>query len=114
MRDTVKIGEQSFDIECNAAVPFFAKRIFRINVMKAFQELQDADDDEKLETLQKIGFVMYLAANKPTSEILGATEADFFTWLSGFDWMELVSGEFMQKVAALWANDSKQESQPKN
>lgn len=115
MKKNVTLGDKSFDIECNAAVPIFCKRTFKINPMQAFTEMAESNDiSEKIETLEKIGFIMAMTATKKLEDMYTLTELDFIRWLSDFEWDDIASEPFLNAVTELWARDNAQDSQPKN
>ncbi len=114
MRKSVTLGSKSVELECNAAVPHFCKRTFGFNPIKIFSEMENMDDADKVEVLEKIGFIMAMAATKKLEEMHVLTEMDFERWLLGFEWDDIASEEFVSAVGDCWVSNNKQESQPKN
>lgn len=113
MKKTIEISDGlSIDLECNAATPFVAKKLFGIDLLVFFQNVNNYDVSEQTEIIEKMTFTMAKQAEMPWREVLNFKEEDYIDWLSGYDYEDMV--HVSMKATELWNISGKTASTPKN
>lgn len=114
MRKFIELsGDRSVVLECNAATPFIAKKLFGIDLLGFFQNVGNYEIGEQTEVMQKLAFTLAMQAEKPWKEVVNLTYDDFIDWLSGFEYIEMVDSILIHAVE-LWNGNGNTSSEPKN
>lgn len=100
-----KIVNGRLELSCNAATPLVCKSLFGIDVLSFFEKVDDVETSEKVETLEKIAYVMAMQAIKPLSETLTMKDG-FIDWLAGFDFAEMTQA-IIPEAMELWVESNK-------
>lgn len=110
---TTKVGHEIL-VECNAATPVIFKRVFKKNLINEFTLIDKKEEDEKIELIQQMFFIMAESAQKPINELLSMTDIDYIEFLTGFGMTELLDENILKTVTELWSDNIEVTSEPKN
>lgn len=114
MRTIIELGdERRVELECNAATPFIGKKLFNIDFLRFFQEVQTYSVGDQMDIIQKLAFTLAMQGKMPWREVITLTEEDYIDWLCGFDYDEMVDVIAM-KAVEIWNSNGKTLSKPKN
>lgn len=114
MKGTIDMGDgRLIELECNAATPFIGKKLFNVDFLRFFQNINDYDSAEQMELVQKMAFTLAMQGKMPWREVVKLTEEDYVDWLCGFDYEEMVD-KIAIKAVELWNSNEKTASKPKN
>lgn len=107
MNGIVKIGSVDVGMTANAASPFIYRQIFHEDFLR---ETQKKDFDPSI--MVKMGFVMAMQDSKPMSELMKLKEESFYTWLEGFEPLDVMMAS--ADISNLYMGQTVKTSDPKN
>lgn len=107
-----KIINGKLELVCNAATPLVCKNLFGLDVLTFFENVDEKETAGKIETLEKVTYVMAMQAIKPLPEVLTMKEG-FLEWLAGFDFDEMTE-KIIPEAIALWVGSNKGTVELKN
>lgn len=122
MRHKIELPDKAIYLECNAATPIIAKRMFDTDYMEFFSNIDSANLGNQTDKLMQFVYVMAAQALvqdkcKGMSEQLTAlsklTENDYIEWLSGIDFNDMVE-KVIPEALNFWTTSNKTNSKPKN
>ncbi len=115
MRQTIRTqAGKEITLECNASTPVIFKRIFHKNLINEFTQIDNKEEDEKIELIQQMFYIMAESAEKPIRELLMLTEINYIEFLTGFGMTELLDEKILKVVTELWSSNIEVNSEPKN
>ena len=107
MRGTVNISNIDVEMAANAATPFVYKTLFHEDLLVLFQSPNPSPD-----LFTKLGYVMAMQAQKPTTELMKLTMDGFYQWCEQFESIDIIqaSGD----IAAIYTHQTEKSSVPKS
>lgn len=106
MKQTIKIGEKSVQMEANALTPIKYKKAFGDDVFKGMTQLKKASGDPSKFDSEFMFRIAYIMAVQGGSKACGFEE-----WLSMFEFMDIYAA--LPQIASLWGSSIKTTSTPK-
>lgn len=104
MRKIVEVGAGQIELSCNAATPLACKSLFGIDVLRFFENVDGIDTSTRVETLEKITYVMAMQAKKPLPEVLNMGDG-FMEWLAQYEFGEITQ-TIIPAAMALWVDSN--------
>ena len=119
MNTPTKLGNKEVTLRSTALTPVILKNIFKIDIMTTMQSLRhehtEAEGNEAVEAVKKLGFVMVKQGEDiPVPDLFNLTEMDFFLWLDSFEYGELDTSEAMNAILAAWMGNTNTSVEAKN
>ena len=92
-------GGKEIKLAANAATPFRFKQLFGSDLLRMFQQSTKSEDDQMVlaDVVSQLAYIMNKQAEGANMNDISMD--DFFSWLEGFEAMDLVSaGEQIMNV----------------
>ena len=92
MRKSIQIGGTAVELCSHAAVPIYFKRVFEGDDL--LSHLGNAEDDTtRTDTQFRLLFIeAMIAKGLSTGEMIKLREADYFAWITQFDYLDALDG----------------------
>lgn len=109
----IKAGDKTLQLLSNAATPYRFKQVFGIDLIKIIigAAKKPIDDAESSDLAVRLAFIMSKQA--AGEELNKLNEEAFFTWLEGYDLVELHSLETVIKIWEAYTGQVNGDSKPK-
>lgn len=108
MQKDIKIGEETIPMRATAATAYRYRQVFRSDLLIELTN-KDAPDAAKVETFQRLAYIM--AATAAGEDMNALSEAGYLEFLDRFDYMDLI--EAMPEVVGLYISSKSNTSQAK-
>lgn len=112
MKKIIKIGEKEIEFSATAMTDYLGEAVFGVRFMYA---LRKAEEDEYLDLVQKIAFIMAKQAELGSwREVNQLRKEDYYDWLDQFDSFEFVDKTFPVEIVSLYSKNKETKVMPKN
>ena len=88
----VMIGDKTVAMAANAASPIFYKKLFHKDMLRVIASLMKTTEEEQMEAADTvIELAFLLAATGEHRDMSKISEADYISWLEGFELMDILA-----------------------
>lgn len=118
MVKAVNLGGRMVSLESNAGTAIIYKRVFKRDLIRDMAKINVEQKDEMLELvemLQQLAFIMAKQGEStPLDKLLALSDADYITWLCGFEPGTFDRADTINEIVSIWRNQSIPTSEQKN
>lgn len=106
----IKAGEKEIPMLASAATPKFFWEFFHKDLIGSLNKT-NVTDEEIVGLIPELAFIM--AKNAEGSDMFKLTQADYYSWLEGFEPFDLIGVDTAMEILKLYSNNADTRQSPK-